>query len=212
MTEHAVASGSGEDRAVRRDDLRAAWPTGHAWPIGLCGMVLFLATEAALFGLLIVSYYYLRIYARQWPPAGVEEPKVLWPLVLLGVVVATSITMQIASSSARRGARTAAVGALALAFVAQACYLALTLLLFRRDLHDFSPRDNSYGSAYYTLLGVHDAHVALGVLLTAFVLARVARRLTAYRVTAVRAVTLYWHVINAIAIAVTITVLSPSLL
>ena len=54
--------------------------------------------------------------------------------------------------------------------------------------------------------------VALGVLLTAFVLARVAQGLNAYRVTTVRAVTLYWHVINAIAIAVTLTVLSPSLL
>jgi len=208
VTDQALENGG----VARRDALRGTWPTGHNWPIGMWGMALFLVTEAALFGLLVISYFYLRVYAKQWPPPGVEDPKLLWPLVLLGMIVATSVPMQIASSAARRGARSVAATALALALVAQVVYLALELVLFRHDLHDFSPRDNAYGSAYYTLLGAHHAHVALGGLLTAFVLARMTQGLNAYRVTAVRAVTLYWHVINAIAIVVTLTVLSPSLL
>jgi len=202
VTEHALPNG---DRVARIEASRRTWPNG-VW-----GMVLFLATEAALFGLLIVSYFYLRISVDRWPPRGTPEPELTWPLILLVVLVASSVPMQHASSAARRGARASALIALAVALVLQVTYLVGALVLFRHDLHAFSPRDNAYGSGYYTLLGVHNAHVAVGVLLTAFVLTRVARGLTVYRADGVRVTTYYWHVVNALAVLVTLTVLSPAL-
>jgi cytochrome c oxidase subunit III len=202
VTDHTFANGG---RVARIESARRTWPNG-VW-----GMVLFLATEAALFGLLIVSYFYLRISVEQWPPRGTPEPEVAWPLILLAVLVASSVPMQVASSAARRGARAPALTALAVALALQVTYLVAALVLFRHDLHAFSPRDNAYGSAYYTLLAVHHAHVVVGVLLTAFVLTRVARGLTVYRADGVRVTTYYWHVVNALAVLVTLTVLSPAL-
>jgi heme/copper-type cytochrome/quinol oxidase subunit 3 len=198
-------------RVSREDSLRREWPIGRSWPNGLWGMAMLIATETTLLGLLIVTYFYLRIYAPTWPPQGIAEPKLLYPLLLLGLLVATSLPMQIASSSARRGLRRRAVVALAVALAMQTTYFVLEIVLFRDDLRDFSPRDTAYGSAYFTLLGAHHAHVAVGILLSAFFLVRIATGLTPYRVIGLRGTTLYWHVINALAIAVTLTVLSPSL-
>ena len=202
MSDHIVADGR---RVARIEASRKTWPNG-VW-----GMVLFLLTEAALFGLLIVTYFYLRISSEQWPPRGTPEPEVTWPLILLAVLVASSVPMQVASSAARRGARVPALTALTVALALQATYLAVALVLFRHDLHAFSPRDNAYGSGYYTLLAVHHAHVAVGVLLTAFVLTRVVRGLTVYRADGARVTAYYWHVVNALAVLVTLTVLSPAL-
>ncbi len=181
------------------------------WPIGMWGMALLLATESAFFGLLIVSYFYLRFDTVPWPPEGVERPAVTLPLLMLGVLVATSVPMYLASSAASAGNRSATLVALAVALLAQTAYLTVEIGLFRSDLEQLSPRDNAYGSAYFTLLGAHHAHVAVGLLLTLFAIWRVAMGLNHYRVTAVRVIALYWYVVNALAVAVTLTVLSPSL-
>ena len=66
-------------------------------------MVVFVATEATLFGTLIGSYFDLRFRTHPWPPAGVPDPKVALPLIVLGVLVATSIPVQLASVWARSG-------------------------------------------------------------------------------------------------------------
>jgi cytochrome c oxidase subunit III len=189
----------------------AAERTTRSWPVGMWGMALLLATESAFFGLLIASYFYLRFDTVPWPPSGVSEPALALPLFMLGVLVATSVPMWLASSAAQAGRRGVTISALAVALLMQAAYLATEVLLFRSDLQEMSPRDSAYGSAYFTLLAAHHAHVAVGLLLTLFVLARVARGMTPYRVTGVRVVALYWYVVNALAVVVTLTVLSPSL-
>ena len=74
-----------------------------AKPNGWWGMVVFVATEATLFGTLIGSYYDLRFRTPRWPPAGVPDPKVAVPLILLAVLVSTSIPVQLASVFARAG-------------------------------------------------------------------------------------------------------------
>jgi len=76
---------------------------GAARPNGWWGMVVFVATEATLFGTMIGSYFYLRFRTVEWPPAGVPAPHVTLPLLLTGVLVATSLPVTLAVSSARRG-------------------------------------------------------------------------------------------------------------
>jgi heme/copper-type cytochrome/quinol oxidase subunit 3 len=181
------------------------------WSSGMWGMALFLATESALFGVLVASYFYLRFDAAEWPPRGVDEPRLLAPLLLTAGLVASAFLMQLAAVGARRRQRAATVGWLAAALALQVAYLAIEIVLFGNDLQDLSPRDNAYASAYFTLLGLHHAHVALGILLVAFVLARSAGGLTTYRVRGVQAVALYWLVVAALGVVVTLTVVSPSL-
>ena len=192
-------------RSVAVERRRASLPGGW-W-----GMALVVATEAALFGSLIASYFYLRVDASTWPPPGVPEPSVPFPLVLTGILVASVVPVYGAVRAAAAGRVQRAWLLLAAAAIVQGAYLGLQIHLFAHDLGEFKPSDTAYGSIYFTLLAVHHAHVALGIALDAWLLGKLARGLTNYRMVALRAVALYWAFVAAIGVAVVFTQLFPSL-
>jgi heme/copper-type cytochrome/quinol oxidase subunit 3 len=184
----------------------------QAQPNGWWGMVLFVCAEATLFGTLIATYFYLDFNAPSWPPAGVKAPSVVLPLVATAVLVLTTAPMVLSVIAARRGSSQIVIATIVVAALVQCCYLAGQILLFRHDLNQFSPQATAYGSIYFTLLAIHHAHVLLGILLDGWVLWQVAvRGLNNYRLIGVRAVALYWYVVNALAVLVVLTQLSPSL-
>ena len=191
--------------AVRVEHARQAKPNGW-W-----GIALFVATEATLFGTLIGSYFYLRFNTLQWPPPGVPEPKVAVPLVLTGVLLATSLPLQAAVSAARDAHRLRAWWLVALALFVQTGYFAMQVHLFADDLAKVRPQGSSYASIYVTLVGADHAHVFVGLLLDLWLLARLAIGLTNYRLVGLRVVTFYWHFVNVLTVAVVLTQLSPSL-
>ncbi|MGH2831213.1 MAG: cytochrome c oxidase subunit 3 [Solirubrobacteraceae bacterium] len=181
-------------------------------PSGIWGMALFLCAETMLFAGLISSYFYLDFRARTWPPPGVAHPEVLDPSILTAVLVATSVPMALAAAKAKAGELRGTISMIALAAFVQCGYLAYQLHQFIAELHTLHPQSSAYASAYVALLGLHHAHVLLGILIDLGLLFwLLVSGICEYRVTGVRALALYWHVVNAIAIAVLITEISPSL-
>ena len=165
------------------------------FPLAWWGVAMLVATEGALFALLIASYFYLRFKNHPWPPRGIPEPKLVVPLVMLGVLVLTALPMwrAVVSATPRRW--------LLLALLVQAGYFAMEVHLYTDDLHHFTPQQHAYGSLYYTLLGASHGHVAVGLLFDLWLL---------LRPKAVRAIALYWYAVIALTVAVTLTVLSPA--
>jgi heme/copper-type cytochrome/quinol oxidase subunit 3 len=191
--------------AARADARRRGLPNGW-W-----GALLFLATEVTLFGTLIGSYFYLSFQNAQWPPTGVPDPKLALPLVLTGVLLAGAVPVVAAVRAARRGRVRAAWWLLALAFAIQAAYLAVQIHEFLSDLDAFSPEASAYGAVYFTLLFTHHAHVAVGLLLEAWLLVRLRGGVTNYRFVGLRIAALYACVVAAVAIPVVLTQTYPAL-
>ena len=175
---------------------------GVARPNGWWGMVVFVATEATLFGTMIGSYFYLRFRAVEWPPNGIPALHLTLPLVLTGVLVATSLPVAFAVASARRGLVGRAWVALLVALVVQSGYLAMQIHLYVDDLHRFSPQGSAYGSIYFTLLGAHHGHVAVALLLEAWLLIRLASGVTRYRLVGLQATAFFVHFVNVLALVV----------
>jgi cytochrome c oxidase subunit III len=180
-------------------------------PNGWWGAALFVATEAALFGTLIATYFYLRFQTTTWPPQGIESPTLALPLILTGILVATAIPMLAAVGAARAGNVWLAWWLVFAALAVQAGYLAIQIHEFRSDLSKFAPSDSAYGSIYFTLLGAHHAHVAVGMLIDWWVLYRLLGGITTYRLTALRVAAFYWCFVAVAAVAVVLTQLYPSL-
>jgi heme/copper-type cytochrome/quinol oxidase subunit 3 len=189
---------------------QAAAARRRAAPSGWWGMLLLIATEATLLAALVATYWYLRFRATSWPPPGIPAPKVALPLALVGALVLTSIPMQLAARAASARRVGAVRGLLLLALLVQAGYLAVQVIEVRQDLMDFSPTANAYASAYFTIVFAHHAHVAIGLLLDLGLLIKLTGGLNAYRVTGVRAVALYWHFVNVMAIVVVLTQVSAA--
>ena len=139
---------------------------------GWWGMVAFVATEATLFGVLLGTYVYLRLRAVHWPPSGTPEPKVVLPLVLAGILAATSILVYLGSRAAAAGRARRTQAFFLVALVVQGAYLGVQIHEMSGDLDRFTPQQSAYGSIYYTLLGAEHAHVAAGILMSAWALLR----------------------------------------
>jgi heme/copper-type cytochrome/quinol oxidase subunit 3 len=185
-----------------------AIPSRRSLPAAVLGMLVLIVSESMLFAAFVASYFYLRLHNVHWPPPGVPRPALAVPLVMLGVLVSTSVPMQLASLAVRAGRLAATRVFLLAALVVQSGYFAYEIFDYRRELHRFDATTGSYGSIYYTLLGADHAHVALGILFNLWLLGKLARGLTRYRVNAVRAVAWYWHAVNVITLVVYGTLLS----
>jgi cytochrome c oxidase subunit III len=180
--------------AVERRELPAAW-----W-----GMAMFIAGETTLFAIMTGSYFYLRVKNVEWPPAGIAEPKVVVPLVLLGVILLSVAPIHLGYAAARSTRLGPARAWIVLALVLQAGYFAMQVHEYAGDLSRFTPQAHAYGSIYFTLLGADHAHVALGLLFDVWLLLR--PRFNAFLVIA-----FYWYAVAAITAVVTLTVMSPAL-
>jgi heme/copper-type cytochrome/quinol oxidase subunit 3 len=170
--------------------------------LALWGMAMLIASEATLFGTFIGSYYYLRFSTPHWPPHGTPEPRVVVPLIMAGVLATTSLPMQLAALAARRARLWAARLLLVWALVVQIGYLVYEVHDYAHQLHHSAPHDNAYSSIYYTLLGADHVHVAVGIVLVAWLLWKLLRGLTRYRLNAIQGIALYWHAVNLLTLIV----------
>jgi cytochrome c oxidase subunit III len=179
--------------------------------VAFWGMAMLVASEVTLFGTFIGSYYYLRFSDPRWPPAGTPEPRVVVPLILVGILATSSLTMQLAANAARRGRLWSTRALLMCALAVQCGYLVWAVHDFTQQLHHSTPQDDAYGSIYYTLLGADHAHVGVGIVLVIWLLWKLLRGLTMYRLNAVQAVAFYWHAVNLLTLIVTGVLLSATI-
>ncbi|MFL5962881.1 MAG: cytochrome c oxidase subunit 3 [Gaiellaceae bacterium] len=189
----------------------ATLPVRAARSKGWWGAVVFVATEATLFGTLIGTYVYLRFQSAHWPPPNVPRPPVLTPTLLTAALLLTSIPMYIASRAAGAGRREIAWRATAAAFVVQLVYIVWQLHDYVDTIHVYDPQQSAWASVFVTMLGADHLHVLAGVLLSAWFVLRISSRLTRYRIVGLQATAFYWHAVNAITLVVLVVQLSTHL-
>jgi heme/copper-type cytochrome/quinol oxidase subunit 3 len=173
-------------------------------------MAVFIATEATLFGVLVATYAYLRFRAVHWPPPGTPKPEVVLPLVLAGILALTVVSMHLASRAASLGLARRAQAFVLAALLVQSAYFGIQVHQMSSDLDKFTPQQNAYGSIYYTLLGAEHTHVAVGLLLSLWLLLRLTTGVTRYRRVAARAIAFYWYAVAVISVVVALVVTSPA--
>ena len=190
------------------DGIRRALALRKGPPASLLGMVVLIASEATLFGAFIATYFYLRIHNPHWPPPGTPEPKWIVPSILVAILALTSIPVQLSWRYVRAGRVGPARLLLASAFVVQLGYFAYEVHDFTQQLHETQITRNAYTSIYYILVGADHAHVVIGLLLSVWLLAKLAGGLTIYRANASQAITWFWHFVNAMTVVVLLVLLS----
>jgi heme/copper-type cytochrome/quinol oxidase subunit 3 len=181
---------------------------------GWWGMVLLITTEATLFAALLGSYFYLRFqYGQQWPPGGMEQPKLLRPLIMTAVLVPSSLPLLWAERGIRRGRRWQLRLGLLATLAMGLTFLTLQGTEYAEELRHFTFTTNVYGSLFYCITSFHGAHVAVGMLMAGWLLsASLHGSFGTRRHEPVRLVALYWHFVDAVWVAILFTIyLSPRL-
>jgi heme/copper-type cytochrome/quinol oxidase subunit 3 len=179
---------------------------------GWWGMVLLIATEAALFAVLLVSYFYLRFETvGGWPPDGIADPKLLRATLMTAVLAPSSLFVHAAEAGIRRGSQRALVAGLALGFLLGLAFLGLQIWETAVVADELRPQTNAYGSFFFTITGAHSAHLVAGLALVAWIQLRA--WFGAYsprRHLGVQMAAIYWHFVVVVQLAIFATLyLSP---
>ncbi|MFC0506459.1 cytochrome c oxidase subunit 3 [Micromonospora costi] len=199
--------------ATTTEALTTELPVGRS--TGWWGMVMFVATEATLFSCLLGSYFYLRFqHGGEWPPGGIEQPKLLRPLVMTAILLPSSLPMIWAERGIRRGRRWRLRIGLAATLLLGASFLALQGTEYDELLHEFTITTNAYGSLFFVITGFHGLHVLVGLAMVSWLLAASLRggSFGARRHDRVRNAAIYWHFVDLVWAAILFTIyLSPRL-
>ncbi len=172
------------------------------------GILLFIVSEAMLFGAFFASYFFIREVANtgSWPPEGFELPKLVAG-VNTAILVASSFTIHWALEGARRNNRNALRLGLAITWLLGATFLFVQI---NEYVHiGFSARDGAFGSIFYGLTGLHGAHVFIGLLLLTFANIRAWRGHFGPRPKdhlGVEVPGIYWHFVDVMWVIVYLTI------
>jgi cytochrome c oxidase subunit 3 len=178
------------------------------------GIVLFIVSEAVMFGAFFAQYFYNRILSDTWPnpqglPPGFDRvPAYPLPVVMTVLLVASGFTAHWAQNAIRRDDRDQFQGwliitiLLGLGFLGVQAYEYSTFII--RD--GFNITSGIYGTVFYSLTGLHGLHVTIGALLLIGVLLRAfLGHFSSRSHFGVEGTVLYWHFVDVVWIALYVT-------
>lgn len=184
-------------------------PRPHERKRSQWGMALFIATEAMLFVIFFFAYFFLASHSERWPFH--EDPSFKLALVLLVILLVSSVTAHLGQRGIERGDSKSLNLWLIISLLLGVAFMTVQYFEFSHHLKSLTPTENAYGSIFYTIVSFHLAHVILGFMMLAYVLARsLAGHFSAERHIAVKNVVWYWHFVDLVwIVVVSILYLSP---
>jgi cytochrome c oxidase subunit 3 len=172
-------------------------------PTPLVGMLLFIASEVMFFGGLFAAYFNARAaFTGDWGPVHPAEPLEIMPIALpiTIILLTSSVTMQFGVWAIRRGDQRAMRFWTAVTLVLGVIFLAGQA--YDYSVLGFGISDGIFGTVFYTLTGFHGAHVFGGTVGLTILLARATQgQFSARNHIAVEAVSIYWHFVDVVWIA-----------
>jgi cytochrome c oxidase subunit 3 len=169
------------------------------------GMFLFIASEIMLFGSFFTAYFFVRVAnGTPWPTPGLELPVFVAGINTI-ILVTSSFTMHWALQAIKRGNRAGLKAGLTLTFLLGLTFLLTQVLEYSRV--GFAPYTNAFGTIFFSLTGLHGAHVFVGLtLLLAATIRSYRGHYTPEAHLGVEIPGIYWHFVDVMWIVVYTTV------
>src|SRR4030081_3746163 len=144
------------------------------------GIILFIVSEAVMFGAFFAQYFYNRILSDHWPnpiglPPGFDRVSAFPLRIFLTVVlVASGFTAHNAQTAIRRDDRDAFQGWLIVTILLGAGFLGGQAYEYTNLIVNdhFTIASGIYGTVFFMLTGLHGLHVTIGVLVLVGILIR----------------------------------------
>ena len=127
------------------------------------GMLLFIMSEIMIFGAFFTAYFFIRVVTHNpWPARGTAVPEAVAG-VNTAILLSSSLTLHWALTSVKNGNRFGLRAGMASTFM-----LGLTFLFIQVNeyIHlGWAPHDSAQATVFYSLTGLHGAHVFIGLCL-----------------------------------------------
>jgi cytochrome c oxidase subunit 3 len=135
----------------------------------LLGMLLFIISEIMVFGAFFTAYFFIRVVAIPggWFPMDGHKLPVAVAGVNTAILLSSSLTLHWAQTSIKNGNRFGLQAGMLTTFL-----LGLTFLFIQINEYvhiGFRPQDSAQATVFFSLTGLHGAHVTIGLVLLAMV-------------------------------------------
>jgi cytochrome c oxidase subunit III len=173
----------------------------------LLGMLLFIISEVMVFGAFFTAYFFIRVVAEghHWFPIDGKELPVAVAGVNTAILLSSSLTLHWAQTSIKNGNRRGLQAGMLTTFL-----LGLTFLFIQINeyIHvGFAPQDHAQATIFFSLTGLHGAHVTIGLILLAMVTWRSFKgHYSAEHHHGVEVPGIYWHFVDVMWIIVYTTI------
>jgi cytochrome c oxidase subunit III len=159
------------------------------------GMLLFIISEVMVFGAFFTAYFFIRVgEGNPWPAPGTKLP-VDVAGVNTAILVSSSFTMHWAQTAIKKGNRFALKAGMLTTFILGATFLFIQINEYANI--GFAPQDHAQQTIFYSLTGLHGAHVFIGLLLLLFVNIRAFRgHYSPEEHRGVEVPGIYWHFVD----------------
>jgi cytochrome c oxidase subunit 3 len=133
-------------------------------------MLLFIISEVMIFGAFFTAYFFIRVVSHDpWPAHGTTLP-VGVAGVNTAILLSSSLTIHWALHSIKSGNRFGLKAGMVATFLLGLSFLTIQI---NEYIHiGFSPQNSAQGTIFYSLTGLHGAHVFIGLCLLAIVTIR----------------------------------------
>lgn len=171
----------------------------------LLGMLLFIVSEVMVFGAFFTAYFFIRVaQGDAWPAPGTHLPLDVAG-VNTAILVSSSFTMHWAQTAIRKGNRFGLKAGMLMTFLLGAAFLCIQIIEYANI--GFAPQDHAQATIFYSLTGLHGAHVFIGLTLLLFVTIRSFRgHYSSDEHRGVEVPGIYWHFVDIMWIIVYTTV------
>ena len=173
----------------------------------LLGMLLFIISEIMVFGAFFTAYFFIRSSPSRadWFPIDGKELPVAVAGVNTAILVSSSLTLHWAQTSIKNGNRFGLQAGMTATFL-----LGLTFLFIQINEYvhiGFAAQDSAQATVFFSLTGLHGAHVTIGLILLGMVTIRAFRgHFSPEHHHGVEIPGIYWHFVDVMWIVVYTTV------
>src|SRR5947209_10407463 len=169
------------------------------------GMLLFIISEVMIFGAFFTAYFFIRVVTHNpWPAHGTKLPEAVAG-VNTATLLSSSLTIHWALTGIKNGNRFALKAGMLSTSLLGVTFLTVQI---NEYIHiGFAPHDSAQATVFYSLAGLHGAHVFIGLCLLLMVTIRSFRgHYTAESHQGMEVPGIYWHFVDIMWVIVYTTV------
>jgi cytochrome c oxidase subunit III len=171
----------------------------------LLGMMLFIISEIMVFAAFFTAYFFIRIaQGAPWPAHGTHLPELVAG-VNTAILVSSSFTIHWAEHCIKKNNHLGLKVGMLMTFLLGCTFLFIQINEYANI--GFAPQDAAQQTIFYSLTGLHGAHVFIGLVLLLTVTVRAFRgHYSAEEHRGVDVPGIYWHFVDAMWLVVYLTV------
>ena len=171
----------------------------------MLGMLLFIISEIMVFGGFFTAYFFIRVaQGDPWPAPGTSLP-VEVAGVNTAILVSSSFTIHWAETCIKNNNHRGLKAGMLLTFLLGCTFLFVQINEYANI--GFAPQDGAQQTIFFSLTGLHGAHVFIGLCLLLFVTVRAFRgHYSSKEHRGVNVPGIYWHFVDIMWLVVYTTV------